>query len=148
MFIVKKHTGMIRRFIGIVFILLSFQVSAQNNQAADSVSEKVYTYVDQMPEFPGGNDKIQVFLHKNIKYPPLAKQKKIEGRVHVEFIVDMTGQVQNVQVKRSADPVLDEEAVRVIKKMPLWNPGRQDGKAVNVSLIVPVEFKLVNASWN
>lgn len=137
-----------KKLLGIILILFSVQVKAQSEQHTDSFIDTVYTYVDQMPEFPGGNDKIQVFLQKNIKYPPLAKQKKIEGRVYVEFIIDKTGQLKNVQVKKSADPVLDEEAVRVIRKMPLWKPGMQDGKAVNVSLMVPVEFKLVNATWN
>ena len=133
-----------KELIVIIFMLFSIQVKAQSEQQADSLTDQVYTYVDKMPEFPGGNDKIQVFLKKNIVYPPLARSKKIEGRVYIGFIVDKSGRIKDVSIKRSADPVLDAEAVRVVNKMPLWKPGIQNGTPVNVSLMMPVEFKLEN----
>lgn len=104
--------------------------------------DKVYQSVEQMPEFPGGMAEMLKFLQMNIKYPPTAAANKIEGRVIVQFIIDKTGQVGDVQVVRSVNEELDAEAVRVIKSMPKFTPGRQDGKAVAVWYTLPIAFKL------
>ena len=103
---------------------------------------KVYNSVEQMPEFPGGVAEMMKFLQMNIKYPPTAAANKIEGRVIVQFIIDATGQVGDVKVVRSVDEELDAEAVRVVKSMPKFTPGRQDGKAVAVWYTLPISFKL------
>ena len=103
---------------------------------------KVYNSVEQMPEFPGGVAVMMKFLQMNIKYPPTAAANKIEGRVIVQFIIDATGQVGDVKVVRSVDEELDAEAVRVVKSMPKFTPGRQDGKAVAVWYTLPISFKL------
>ena len=105
-------------------------------------SKKVYESVEQMPEFPGGVVEMMKFLQMNIKYPPEAAKNDIEGRVVVQFIIDATGQVGDVQVVRSVDEELDAEAVRVVKSMPKFTPGRQDGKAVAVWYTLPISFKL------
>ena len=105
-------------------------------------SKKVYESVEQMPEFPGGVVEMMKFLQMNIKYPPEAAKNDIEGRVVVQFIIDETGQVGDVQVVRSVDEELDAEAVRVVKSMPKFTPGHQDGKAVAVWYTLPISFKL------
>ena len=105
---------------------------------------KVYNSVEQMPEFPGGVVEMMKFLQMNIKYPPMAAVNKIEGRVVVQFIIDATGQVGDVKVVRSVDEELDAEAVRVVKSMPKFEPGRQDGKAVAVWYTLPISFKITD----
>ena len=105
-------------------------------------TNKVYETVEVMPEFPGGMEEMIKFLQMNIKYPEQAAKDKIEGRVIVQFIVDKTGQVSDVQVARSVSEELDAEAVRVVKSMPQFIPGRQDGKAVAVWYTLPISFKL------
>ena len=104
--------------------------------------DKVYKSVEQMPRFPGGEVGLMKYLQENIKYPPEAAKNDIEGRVVVQFIIDETGQVGDVQVVRSVDEELDAEAVRVVKSMPKFTPGRQDGKAVAVWYTLPISFKL------
>ena len=105
-------------------------------------SKKVYESVEQMPEFPGGVVEMMKFLQMNIKYPPEAAKNDIEGRVVVQFIIDETGQVGDVQVVRSVSEELDAEAVRVVKTLPKFEPGRQDGEAVSVWYTLPINFKL------
>ncbi len=101
-----------------------------------------FAVIEQKPVFPGGNDKIMSWIGKNAKYPSQAREKSIQGTVYIGFIINKTGEVINVKVKRGADPILDAEAVRIIKSMPKWKPGKQDGKFVKVSYIVPIKFKL------
>ena len=103
---------------------------------------KVYESVEQMPEFPGGIEALVKFLQENIKYPAQAAANKIEGRVIVQFIIEKTGEVGDVQVVRSVNEELDAEAVRVVKSMPKFTPGRQDGKDVAVWFTLPISFKL------
>ena len=103
---------------------------------------KVYESVEQMPEYPGGMAEMLKFLQMNINYPPMAAANKIEGRVIVQFIIDENGQVGDVKVVRSVNEELDAEAVRVVKSMPKFTPGRQDGKDVAVWYTLPISFKL------
>ena len=103
---------------------------------------EVFQVVEQMPEFPGGMDKLMEYLSKNIKYPSIAQQNNIQGRVIVEFVVNKDGSIVEPKVMRSVDTSLDNEAMRVIKSMPKWNPGKQRGKAVRVRYTVPVLFRL------
>lgn len=104
--------------------------------------QTVYDVVEQMPSFPGGNAELMNFLYKNIHYPANAVDGKIQGRVVVAFIVRADGKVCNPYVERSVESSLDREALRIVKSMPRWTPGRQNGKAVNVRYNVPVSFRL------
>lgn len=104
--------------------------------------EKVFDVVEQMPSFPGGNGAMMYFLSSNIKYPIVAKENGTQGRVIVSFIVEKDGSLSDVKVERSVDPSLDREAQRVVKSMPRWNPGSQNGQAVRTKYTVPVAFRL------
>jgi protein TonB len=95
-----------------------------------------------MPEFPGGYNAIPSYISKNIVYPEKAKKEKIEGRVFVNFIVEKDGKVSDVKVLRGIGGGCDEEAMRVVREMPDWTPGMQDGQAVRVSYNVPIVFAL------
>ena len=103
---------------------------------------EIFTIVEEMPDFPGGMAKLADYLAKNIKYPQMARESGIQGRVFVNFVVEPDGSVSNVNVMRSLGGGCDEEAMRVVKSMPKWKPGKQRGKAVRVSYILPVNFKL------
>ena len=103
---------------------------------------KVYDVVEQMPSFPGGDAALMSFLNKNIKYPVIAEENGIQGRVVATFVVERDGSITDVKVIKSVDPSLDKEAVRVLKLMPKWIPGKQSGKAVRVKYTVPVTFRL------
>ncbi len=103
---------------------------------------KVFDVVEQMPSFPGGNTALMEYLSKNVKYPVVAQENGVQGRVVVSFVVEKDGSVTDVQVVRSVDPSLDREAVRVIQSMPKWIPGKQNGQAVRVKYNVPVSFRL------
>lgn len=104
--------------------------------------EAVYDIVDNMPDFPGGQAALMKYLAKNIKYPPLAQERDIQGRVIVQFIVNKNGKVSDARVVRGVDRHLNIEAVRVINSMPDWKPGIQHGKPVRVRLTIPVIFRL------
>ncbi|MBQ9646324.1 MAG: energy transducer TonB [Prevotella sp.] len=103
---------------------------------------KVFEVVEQMPSFPGGDAALMGFLSKNIKYPVIAEENGIQGRVIATFVVERDGSISDVKVVKSVDPSLDKEAVRVLKSMPKWIPGKQNGSAVRVKYTVPVTFKL------
>lgn len=103
---------------------------------------QVFVIVEDMPEFPGGNLELQKWIAKSIKYPVIAQENGITGRVFVSFVVNKKGMVEQVRVVRGVDPSLDKEAVRVIKTMPKWKPGKQRGKPVKVSYTVPINFQL------
>lgn len=104
--------------------------------------EAVFFIVEEMPEFPGGEDAMKRHIATTIKYPVEAQKKGTQGKVYVTFVVAKDGSVKDVRIARGADPLLDEEAMRVVKSLPQWTPGKQRGKAVNVSYTVPIEFKL------
>ena len=106
------------------------------------VEAEIFTIVEEMPEFPGGMAKLADYLAKNIKYPQMARESGIQGRVFVNFVVEPDGSVSNVNVMRSLGGGCDEEAMRVVKSMPKWKAGKQRGKPVRVSYILPVNFKL------
>ena len=104
--------------------------------------DSLYEHVEQMPEFPGGQKALLKFLENNVRYPTVVFVNKIQGRTVVSFVVEPDGSVDNVEVAKSSSNVLDEEAVRVVKKFPKWKPGMIDGKPVRVKYCVPVTFKL------
>lgn len=106
------------------------------------VSNKVFDIVEEMPSFPGGQGALMSFLSSNIKYPVVAQENGVQGRVIVGFVVERDGSITDVKVMRSVDPSLDREAQRVVKAMPKWKPGKQNGSAVRVKYTVPVVFRL------
>ena len=103
---------------------------------------KVFDVVEENPSFPGGQAALMQWLNANIKYPVIAAENGIEGRVIVQFVVSKTGSISDVRVVRGVDPSLDKEAVRVVSNMPNWTPGRQNGTTVNVRFTLPVTFRL------
>lgn len=103
---------------------------------------KVFDVVEEQPSFPGGQGALMQWLRDNIKYPVIAAENGIEGRVIVQFVVSKSGSISNVAVVRGVDPSLDKEAVRVVSNMPNWTPGKQNGTTVNVRYTLPVTFKL------
>lgn len=106
------------------------------------VATKVFDVVEEMPSFPGGNGALMSYLASNIKYPVVAQENGVQGRVSVSFVVERDGSISDVRVARSVDPSLDREAQRVVKSMPRWKPGKQNGSAVRVKYTVPVVFRL------
>ena len=111
-------------------------------QEEEVEEQEIFQIVEEMPDFPGGTAKLVDYLQKNIKYPQMARESGIQGRVFVNFVVEPDGHVSNVKIMRSLGGGCDEEAMRVVKAMPKWKPGKQRGKAVRVSYILPVVFKL------
>ena len=106
------------------------------------VASKVFDVVEEMPSFPGGQGALMQYLASNIKYPVVAQENGVQGRVIVSFVVERDGSISDVKVARSVDPSLDREAQRVVKSMPRWSPGKQNGSTVRVKYTVPVVFRL------
>ncbi len=106
------------------------------------VEEQIFSIVEEMPSFPGGDEALLKYLGKNIKYPAIAKDAGIQGTVYVTFVVDEKGDVKDVKVLRSIGGGTDEEAIRVVESMPRWKPGKQRGKAVKVQYNLPIRFTL------
>lgn len=111
-------------------------------EAVDENLDKVISYAEVMPEFPGGYKALLSYLSKNVKYPAIAQQNGIKGKVYVKFVVDEKGRIYNATIARGVDQALNKEALRVINSMPLWKPGMQGGKTVKVSYTVPINFVL------
>lgn len=103
---------------------------------------KVFDVVEQMPSFPGGPSALMQYLSSHIKYPVVAEENGIQGRVICTFVVGKDGSISNAQVVKGVDPSLDKEAIRVINSMPKWIPGKQNGSSVNVKYTLPVTFRL------
>lgn len=103
---------------------------------------KVFTAVEQMPQFPGGDGALMKYIADHLKYPPVAMENNIQGRVVIQFVVTKTGKIGEVKVARSKDPDLDKEAVRVVKTLPDFIPGKMNGQSVNVWYTLPITFKL------
>lgn len=108
------------------------------------VDDTPFEVVEQAPSFPGGLSELNKFLRDNIRYPVIAQENGIQGRVIIKFVVSRTGEISDIQVVRGVDPSLDREAVRVVQSMPKWIPGRQRGQAVPVYFTLPVVFRLQN----
>ena len=108
----------------------------------EEVTIKVFDVVEVMPSFPGGQGALLSYLSTHVKYPVVAQENGVQGRVTVSFVVERDGSITDVHVVRSVDPSLDREAARVVSSMPNWQPGKQNGSAVRVKFNVPVQFKL------
>lgn len=102
----------------------------------------IFFIVEDMPEFPGGELGLKKFIANNVNYPTIARENDIQGKVFVRFAVTATGKVDKVQIVRGVDPLLDKEAIRVVKSLPKWKPGQQRGKPVSVWYTVPINFQL------
>ncbi len=113
-------------------------------RADDEIEEetKVFYIVEEMPEFPGGELALRKYLSSAIKYPVIAQENGIQGKVYINFVVGKDGQVTDATIMRSVDPSLDKEALRVVNSLPRWKPGKQGGKYVRVSFSVPINFIL------
>ncbi|WP_430811887.1 MULTISPECIES: energy transducer TonB [unclassified Carboxylicivirga] len=108
----------------------------------ESEDAPVFFIVEDMPEFPGGEEALRKYIAQSVKYPVIAQENGIQGRVYVSFVVNTKGKVTDVKIARGVDPNLDKEAIRVVNAMPAWKPGKQRGKAVKVSYTVPINFVL------
>jgi TonB family protein len=122
--------------------LLVFPVAVALAQSESTGTEDVYVVVEQKPVFPGGEEAMFRFLKEQVVYPKEARNKGLQGTVYVTFTIDRTGQVRNVELLRGVHPLLDEEALRVVRSMPDWEPGRQRGKAVRTQYTLPIRFSL------
>ena len=114
----------------------------ERNKVVVPEPEQIFTHVEQPPQFPGGERAMLEWLGKNIKYPIIAQEQGIKGTVVIRFVVGKSGEVGSVEVMRGVDPSLDKEAMRVVKSMPKWSPGRQNGNPVLVYFTLPVRFVL------
>lgn len=113
-----------------------------NNATDDVVDNKVYDVVEQMPSFPGGAAALSQYLSRTIRYPEKAQKNGVQGRVLCKFVVERDGSISNVEVTKHVDPSIDEEAVRIIRSMPNWTPGKIGGKNVRCSFLIPLTFRL------
>ncbi len=117
-------------------------IEGTGNVVVDDAPEQIFTVVEQMPSFPGGEKVLMEYLAKNTQYPPVARENDIEGQVYVEFVIDKEGNVTNARIARGVDRYLDKEALRVINSMPKWKAGKQNGREVSVKFVVPIKFVL------
>ena len=160
----RTHNIMVGKylmFIPVVALLLLFSNCANkktdkaqsDTEKADTVpqaeatlpqekTDSIYSVVETMPDYPGGQKELLSFLSRNIKYPTKAEENKIQGRVVIQFVVNKDGSVSDAKVVRSVDPELDKEALRVVNSMPQWKPGMQKGEAVSVKYTIPIAFRL------
>jgi TonB family protein len=132
----------IRVILTVILFFSLAAVSAQENKEYKPNADGVYYEVQVLPEFQGGIPALQDYLIKNIQYPEQAKKDTITGKVYVQFIVDETGKVGGAKILKSANPLLDAEAIRVISSMPAWIPGKNNGKMVKVAYTIPIMFAL------
>lgn len=108
----------------------------------DPEENRIHVVVERMPEFPGGEAAMNQFINRTIRYPVIAQENGIQGRVVVQFVVNTDGKIVDVEVVRGVEESLDKEAIRVVKAMPPWNPGRQGGKNVRVKYTLPIRFRI------
>jgi len=106
------------------------------------VSKEAVTFAEVMPEFPGGIDALRAYIKKNLRYPMAAREDGIQGKVVINFIVGSNGEIESAKVTRSVPGGCDAEALRVVKSMPKWKPGKQNGHAIRVYFTLPISFTL------
>lgn len=122
-----------------LLLMVNTNAMAQSKKIAN---DKVLEKAEVMPQFPGGDQAMMKFVSENVQYPEEAKEKEISGRVMVGFIVEKDGSISDVKIVKGIGGGCDEEAVRVVKAMPKWKPGKEKGKPVRVSYMMPFTFKL------
>ena len=116
--------------------------AAEDYKVLGHFSEDIFLVVEEMPEFPGGDLEMRKFIAMNVQYPEEAKEEKISGKVFVQFVVNEEGNVENVGMAKSVDPLLDKAAMDAVKSMPQWKPGKQRGQNVKVGFVVPINFQI------
>ncbi len=126
----------------LLLLMASRPALSQQLPEKDPQHENVFIRVEKMPVFPGEEGALFTYLSKELKYPQSALDKKIEGKVFLSFIVDTKGKISDVSVLRGVHPDIDKEAVRMVKSMPDWKPGTQNGVPVNVRFTLPINFRL------
>ena len=131
-----------KRFLLLLSAILLTNMAFCQEEKKVSVDDEVFVVVEEQAEFPGGLDSMYAYIHKNLKYPELAKEKGIEGRVFVNFIIEKDGSISNVKILRGIGGGCDEAAKEVVEKMPKWKPGTQRGKPVRVQFNLPIKFEL------
>ena len=127
-------------FISLLFCF-NKKLQAQSN-SEDSSKKTVFTFVEQMPTYPGGEEKMYKFICKHLKYPEKARRKKIEGRVLIKFMVNEEGLIDDITILKDIGYGCGDAAADVISQMPTWNAGRQNGKPVKVYYTIPFRFSL------
>lgn len=127
----------------LLLMVVSFTINAQNNENKNKV---YFEEVDEMPEYPGGKKAMFKFISENVQYPENAKKEGVTGKVFISFVVDKDGNVTDVQIARGVDSDLNKEAVRVVKKLEKWKPGKKDGELVKVGFTMPIQFVLDDKS--
>lgn len=132
--------------LAVTFANCNNSMLATNDDKINEISltnqDQPYVIVEEMPEFPGGEKALLMYVAENVKYPEEAKAKDIEGTVYLKFVVNKEGKVQDVSILRGVDPSIDQEAIKVIENLPEWKPGQQSGKPVDVCMQIPIMFKL------
>ena len=123
-------------------VIEEYEFTPPEIEEEEIVEAEIFKVVEEMPEFPGGAAKMMEYIQKNMKYPMMARESDIQGRVFVNFVVEPDGSISNVTVMRGIGGGCDEEALRVVQSMPNWKPGKQRGSAVRCSFTVPIIFKL------
>ena len=135
---ISENTDM--KFLLLLLLCFYFQfISAQENK-----DEKIYDsfVIEKLPEFPGGASALNSYLAQNINYPDSAKLYNIQGKVFIRFIITEEGKIENIEIVKSINSYLDNEAIRIMQNMPKWKPGSVKGKNVKCNIVVPVNFKL------
>ena len=144
--LVRKADGSVRRCmekeIGENEHHIAIEVIKEDANYDVDLENTVFFIVEEMPEFPGGEEGLLKFVTENTKYPEVAKEKKIQGKVYVQFVINRDGNVEDVKLAKGVDPLLDEAAMNIVKSMPQWKPGKQRGQYVKVSFTIPINFQL------
>ena len=126
----------------LIVVVKALQNAPQPSYVDSTTRVKVFDVVEQMPQYPGGDEKMFEFIAQHLKYPDIAVESCVQGSVFIRFIVFSNGKPGDYKVLRSLDPAFDKEAIRVLKLMPRWIPGKQNGVNVNVYFYLPIKFKL------
>lgn len=129
-------------FISALFITLTLCVRPAYAQEKETDSKAVFNMVEEMPKFPGEEEGLKAFIMNNVRYPKEAREKGIQGKVYVQYVIDTDGSVTDARIAKGVNPLLDQEALRVVNSMPKWKPGKQKGVLVRVSYTLPVNFAL------
>ncbi len=133
-----------RTFSFIIVTLLLFSAAGMSAQTKVEMpgGEGIFFKVEEMPEFPGGEQALRDYIAGNIRYPEQDKKDSITGKVFISFVIDTTGLVEGAKVVRGVHPLLDNESLRVVQSMPVWKPGKEKGRPVKVAYTIPVAFLL------
>lgn len=139
---VVKDEQLIKNKIIIIDQESEINIIIEVEEEPEPVVEQIFDVVEENPEFIGGMSKLYEYLGKNIKYPEMAKENGIQGKVFVQFVVWKDGTIKDIKVVKGVHKTLDSEALRVITRMPLWSPGKQRGKNVNARFTLPIKFRI------